>query len=47
MISKSDENSRPGYTRIKANEYLDEDDVLKKKVELLADIIKNSKNCII
>jgi NAD-dependent SIR2 family protein deacetylase len=43
LAVKCDEIAR---NKEKANEYLDEPDVLEKKIKLLAELIRSSKNCI-
>lgn len=40
------EEARPGYKTMKAHEYLDEPQVLKSKVKVLADLIRRSQNCV-
>jgi hypothetical protein len=42
-----DVEARPGYQSEKAHEYEDEEDVLWEKVQLLADLIKKSRHCLI
>mmetsp|Transcript_118057 Transcript_118057/g.220649 ORF Transcript_118057/g.220649 Transcript_118057/m.220649 type:complete len:562 (-) Transcript_118057:199-1884(-) len=41
-----DDEARPGYRTMLAHEYLDEDEVLKAKVRLLASLILRSRNCV-
>ena len=43
MVTKCDEDARPGYNTRKAHEYMDEPQVLKAKVKLLADLFRQSK----
>jgi len=40
------EEARPGYKSMQAHEYLDEPEVLKAKVKLLAHLIRRSKACV-
>ncbi|CAE7041357.1 SRT1 [Symbiodinium sp. CCMP2592] len=46
LASACNEEARPGYKTMKAHEYLDEPEVLKAKVKLLADLITRSRNCV-
>jgi len=41
-----DDEARPGYKTKKAHEYLDVPEVLDKKVKLLAELMRKSKNCV-
>lgn len=40
------EEARPGYKTMRAHEYLDEPDVLRAKVGLLADMVRRSQSCV-
>lgn len=40
------DEARPGYRTMLAHEYLDSEDVLKAKVRLVADLIRESKYCV-
>lgn len=46
-ICKSQKLARVGYSTVKANEYLDSAINLKKKVKILAQMIKDSKNTVV
>jgi NAD-dependent SIR2 family protein deacetylase len=39
-------NARPGYLTLKAHEYLDEDDVLRAKVHLLASMLREANSAV-
>lgn len=39
--------ARPGYETCKSHEYLDSDEVLRAKVQKLADLVRRSSNCIV
>lgn len=41
-----DDEARPGYKTMLAHEYLDEPEVLRAKVKVLANLISQSKNCV-
>jgi len=40
------DEARPGYQTMRAHEYLDEPEVLRGKVGLLADLIRRSRSCV-
>ena len=42
-----EEEARPGYQTVKAHEYEDSEEVLHEKVLLLANLIKQSSNCLV
>jgi NAD-dependent SIR2 family protein deacetylase len=42
-----DEDARPGYQTVKAHEYEDSAEVLQEKVQLLADLMTKSENCLV
>eukprot|EP00854_Cymbomonas_tetramitiformis_P020999 gene20999-25196_t len=44
-VTEFDVNARLTFTSIKAHEYYDREDVLNEKVELLAELIRGSNNC--
>jgi NAD-dependent SIR2 family protein deacetylase len=46
LVRACREDARPGYKTMKAHEYLDEDDVLRAKINLLADLVRRSQNCV-
>jgi len=46
-VADSKDEARPGYTTYLANEYLDSDEVLKAKIKVLANLIKQSKNFVV
>jgi len=41
-----DDEARPGYKTMRAHEYLDEPEVLRAKVKVLADMIRRSQRCV-
>lgn len=47
MITECDAEARPGYTSKKAHEYVDEENVLKEKVKVLAQMILKSKTFLV
>ena len=47
LVASSEEISRPGYSNIVANEFEDYPEVLKEKVNLACELIKNAKNVVI
>ena len=42
----SSKKARPEYTTIESHEYCDREHVLKKKIEILADFVRQSKHCV-
>lgn len=42
-----EEDARPGYQTVKAHEYEDSDEVLQEKVQLLAELMSKSENCLV
>lgn len=47
LAARSQAEARPGYNAYDASEYLDTQQVLKEKVAVLADLWKQSRNCVI
>ena len=47
LIKFCDTEARPGYTTKRAHEYQDTKEVLEAKVELLAQLLTESRNCVI
>ena len=47
LVADCNEEARPGYNSYLAKEYLDEDYVLKEKIKILANLIKNSQNFVV
>lgn len=45
MVVRCDVEARPNYNSKKAHEYQDDPQVLREKVQLLADLIRKSKKC--
>lgn len=43
MVTECDEDARPGYQTMKAHEYLDDPEVLREKVRLLASLLDRAK----
>ena len=46
LAAYSDVEARPGYDSCKAHEYLDKPEVLAAKVQILAELIRSSSNCV-
>merc|ERR1711959_839130 len=47
MITECDAEARPGYSSRKAHEYVDEENVLKEKVKVLAQMILASREFLV
>ena len=47
LIVKCDKKARPGYTNMPAHEYHDTPEALRKKVKILANLIKAAENAVI
>jgi len=45
MVVECDEDARPGYNTMKAHEYDEDPRTLKKKIKMLANLLKSSKAC--
>mmetsp|Transcript_50662 Transcript_50662/g.120941 ORF Transcript_50662/g.120941 Transcript_50662/m.120941 type:complete len:551 (-) Transcript_50662:227-1879(-) len=46
LVRACSEDARPGYKTMKAHEYMDQPEVLRAKVKLLADLIRRSQHCV-
>lgn len=46
MLRYMDVKARPGYNSCKAHEFVDQPEVLRAKVKLLAELIRESKHCV-
>merc|ERR1712093_534596 len=46
-VNVCDVEARPGYNSEKAHEYLDHEDVLKEKIKVLAEMLRQSKSAVI
>jgi thiamine pyrophosphate-dependent acetolactate synthase large subunit-like protein len=47
LIYENHDIARPGYNSCKSNEYMDSSEILERKVEALAELIKKSKNFVV
>lgn len=46
LVADSKEDARPGYDTRKAQEFMEEPSVLKEKIKVLAELLRQSKACV-